>query len=678
MKREIKKYIRKGILALTTVCVISGNILTVNANRESKVNNIHSQAKAESMIDTKTNSKTESQASNHQSKGVELNQENIKKFVDNYFQTNMKKYHVPGVAVAVVKDNKELYKAGYGVSNRESKKKVDPDVTIFPAASVSKLFTATAIMKLYQEGKIDLNESIEKYADDITIRNPYKEDITCQNLLTHSSGLDEQSELDGSTLDKKEIKSQKHYFEEHIPQVIIRPNTISRYSNMGYNLLGYIVEKVSKTSYEKYVTDNILKPLEMKKASVRIEGNNMASGYSYDNGEYVKQPFAYQYTSGSAGIIAPVTDMEKFMMMHLNQGRYHNQVVLNASTEKMMQEKQFANNEVFDGMGYGFIRTSRNGVQIIKHEGALPGYTTTLLMIPDQNFGIYVATNSLGGMVFDFEEAFFDYFCGDYQKVSVKDNGVYKSGNYDSSKYVGTYRSYDGFSEKKISRIYAEDIDNEAELTVTQTKENTLKVSYYTQSKRKEETKLIYQSDGVFARQDGKGYITFREDAKGNIEYAFNNVSHQAFHKVGEYENSSILGMALLSILLIFLGSAVVIGIISIRRKRRNISWCAKRLWILVAGNNVLLIIGFVGVFLLETFMILNYNYSAMFALKVLLTLIIIAIGFVVVNIIYGSYCIIKKRLSIVESVAFTAIVFAWVICIVLLQYFNMIGYQLV
>ena len=121
------------------------------------------------------------------------------------------------------------------------------------------------------------------------------------------------------------------------------------------------------------------------------------------------------------------------MMMHLNKGSYQNHSILDYSVEQMMQEKQFSNNKVFDGMGYGFIRTSRNGVPILKHEGALPGYTTTLLLMPEQNVGIYVATNSLGGMVFDFEEAFLDYFFGTCKEVKGSSDV-----SYDRSEYVGT------------------------------------------------------------------------------------------------------------------------------------------------------------------------------------------------------------------------------------------------
>lgn len=143
---------------------------------------------------------------------VAITKESMQDFLDTYFSANMDKYHVPGVAVSVVKGKEELLHAEYGVSDKEKNIPVEADKTLFPACSVSKLFTATAIMQLEEEGKLDLNEDITNYVGDIKISNPLQETITCRELLTHTGGLDEQSELNGSTLQMDNIKSQKDYF----------------------------------------------------------------------------------------------------------------------------------------------------------------------------------------------------------------------------------------------------------------------------------------------------------------------------------------------------------------------------------------------------------------------------------------------------------------------------------
>ena len=164
------------------------------------------------------------------------NSKDLQKFSDDFFEENMKKYSVPGVAISVVKDGNEVLKKGYGYSDIEGKVSVNPDKTVFPAASISKLFTATAIMQLYEEGKLDLNKNIDNYINPYKVINNYKKPVTCSNLLTHSSGVDEASELNGSTRYEKLIKPQEYYMDTHIPKVVREPNSVSRYCNEGYKI----------------------------------------------------------------------------------------------------------------------------------------------------------------------------------------------------------------------------------------------------------------------------------------------------------------------------------------------------------------------------------------------------------------------------------------------------------
>lgn len=597
---------------------------------------------------------------------VEINQDNVKEFVDAYFQKNMEKFKVPGAAVSVVKNGEELYKAGYGVSDWETQEPVDPELTTFPAASVSKLFTATAIMQLYQNGSLDLNEDIEKYVDDIKINNPFSGAITCQNLLTHSSGLDEASELCGGTLNKDSIKSPKEYFMDHEPNVVIQPDTVSRYSNMGYNLLGYIIEKVSRESYEDYITENILVPLQMDHSSVRMENGTMASGHEYVGGTFQKAKFAYQYASGSSGVIATVTDMENFMIMHLNNGTYEDREIISAQTESMMQEKQFSNSNFFDGMGEGFIRDNWNGVQIIKHEGALPGYTTTLFMIPEENFGIYVATNSLGGMVFDFEEAFMKYFYGDLKVEMVE-----TVQSYDMDQYVGNYRSYDGIAEDSNSKIFAL-IDSMSEFTVKKVDSNTLELTYYDQQKEKVVTELVYQGDHVFARGDGKGYIAFRTDEHEKITYAFHNVSHQTYVKTGFLQTSGFISMELIILLLILFMSSIIFLIR--QKKYRTKENLLFRVTCSVIG--LIYVISFIVIFLLSAYMILNYDYTFIFIIYFILSLLLITIIVNIIWVVAFCYQLAKKRFGILATLKYSVISVVQILFILMLYSFNMIGFH--
>jgi CubicO group peptidase (beta-lactamase class C family) len=606
--------------------------------------------------------------------GVISNDEDIKNFMNNYFNEKMKKYSVPGASVVVVKDNKEVFKMGYGYSNLESEVLVDPDKTSFPACSVSKLFTATAIMQLYEEGKIDLDRNINDYINPYKVINNYNEAVTCRNLLTHSSGVDEASELNGTTIDENSIKSQEYYMDTHTPVVVAEPNTICRYSNEGYNLLGYIVEKVSGISYEEYVKEKILKPLNMTNSTIRLKSNDTAIGYTYDNDNYVANPLPYQYTSGSDGVIATAKDMENFIIANLNNGQFQNNSILSSKTLALMQSKQFSNSEDLPGMGFGFIRSYRNGQEVIKHEGALPsGYTTTLFLIPKENLGIYIATNSLGALPFNFEEEFLNYF---YPETNNDFNTIKKNSTKDFSKYEGTYRSYDSTSKSNIMKIFAI-FDPENEMKIKDNKDGTLTLNEVTTAKEEITTTLVEKQQGVFLRKDGKGDFAFRFDKDGNVTYAFNDISHNSFEKIKFYESGEFNTGIWIIFIVAFIFNIILTIVQLIKRKSKETLKLIKRIKLLNLLIEVFNIIGAFGVIQLTTMMIINNNFSFKYPLYVCLSLIIVAcIMFILSLLLLIYFYRIQKGLKR-EKIYFTLIEVVNLAFIWFLYYSNLLGYKI-
>jgi CubicO group peptidase (beta-lactamase class C family) len=606
------------------------------------------------------------------------NDEDIKKFMDNYFNEKMKKYLVPGASVVVVKDNKEVFKSGYGYSNLESKAVVDPDKTSFPACSVSKLFTATAIMQLYEEGKIDLDRNINDYISPYKVINKYDKAVTCKNLLTHSSGIDEASELNGTTTDEKSIKSQKYFMDNHIPVVVTEPNTICRYSNEGYNLLGYIVERVSGISYEEYVKEKILKPLNMNNSSVRLKSNNTAIGYTYDD-RYVANSLAYQYTSGSAGIIATAKDMENFIIANLNNGQFENGNILSKNTLNLMHSKQFSNSEDLPGMGFGFIRSYRNGQEIIKHEGALPaGYTTTLFLIPKEKMGIYIATNSLSALPFNFEEEFLNYF---YPKSSNEFYTAKKNASKDYSKYEGTYRSYDGTSKTNIMKLNVL-LDSSMDMKIKDNKDGTLNLHEFSSAKEEITTKLVEIKDGVFLREDGRGKFVFKLDKNGNPTYAFNDVSENSFEKIKFYDERKFIMSVVGVSIFMFIVNAVLFAVSFIKRKsekykkmeRQGVIRFLKVLNIVIEAFSI---IGTLGAISLAVMMIYNNDFSFKYLLYFFLTMLIISTIMAIFGLVLLIYFLVKKNGSIRIKVYYTFLNIANIAFIWLVYYFNLLGFKI-
>ncbi|BCZ45460.1 FmtA-like protein [Clostridium gelidum] len=601
------------------------------------------------------------------------NEEDVNNFMNNYFKENMEKYLVPGAAVVVIKDGKEIFKKGYGYSDVENDVLVDPDKTTFPLGSVSKLFTATAIMKLYEDGKIDLDENVNNYIKPFSVNNPYCEPVTCANLLTHASGVDEESELDIGTFNKNDIKSQQYFISKHLPKVVREPNTVSRYSNEGYGLLGYVIENASGESYQEYVQKNILDVLGMKNSYIRAKNETMAKAYAYDDGKYKFQDWAYEYNLGASGIIATATDMEKFMQAHLNKDQINGQSMLKPETEELMQKKEFSNNDDLSGMGYGFIRSDRNNKLVLKHEGALPvGYTTSMFLVPEENLGVYIATNSLGALPFDFEEAFLNHF---YPAENNKFEKVSPKADKDYSEYAGSYRSYDACGKSNLMKFFS---FSDPDMTIENNNDGTLTLKECTSAKEEVTTKLVEYQDGVFARQDGKGDFAFRKD-NGKVTYAFNDVSHNSFEKLSFYEGRIFNIAILLGGIITFTLNILLNAVKYIRRlfkKNKEKLNIFDKLNLANVAIGILNIVGFVGSVMLAQAMVISYDSSFMMLLYILLGILVAGTIVSVIQLVIFIIILFKKKRYHKEKVYLAVINIVNLAFIFSAYYANILGFK--
>ncbi|MEW6493016.1 MAG: serine hydrolase domain-containing protein, partial [Cyanobacteriota bacterium] len=186
-------------------------------------------------------------------------------FVDNFFNEEMQKAHVPGAAISVVKDGKLFFAKGYGYANLEKKIPVEADKTLFRVASLSKLFTATAAMQLYERGQLDLDADVSKYLD-FELENPFSKPVTPAEMMMHT---------DGSTVRRIGLAARTEagmeplgdYLKDHMPPIVWPPGELYSYSSHSLALLGYVVEKISGIPFVQYIDKNILQPLEMRRST---------------------------------------------------------------------------------------------------------------------------------------------------------------------------------------------------------------------------------------------------------------------------------------------------------------------------------------------------------------------------------------------------------------------------
>ncbi len=319
---------------------------------------------------------------------------------------------MPGAAVSIVKDGQVSLIQGYGYADLERKIPVDPYTTLFRLGSISKLVTATAVMQLSEEGRINLQEDIKRYIPDLKIDYIDGKPITAHHLLTHTAGFYESIYAVGRDRDKMVPLSDA--IMNDLPGLVRKPGEQVQYSNQGMSLAGYLVEKVSRQPYEDVIKDRIFKPLKMNHSNFQQQESesNLAKSYTYANGAYKPAPYSYIHHPPAGALTSTVDDMTHFMIAHLQQGQYEGGRILSEKTADDMHRTQFTAQEKMPGMAYGFYERYQNGLRLIEHDGGIDGYLSYLFLIPVEKTGIFISTNSSGGgdLIEEFIGAYLDRF----------------------------------------------------------------------------------------------------------------------------------------------------------------------------------------------------------------------------------------------------------------------------
>src|SRR5215217_6189386 len=196
----------------------------------------------------------------------EMTATDVEAFLDGLVPLQIKQSDIAGATVSIVKDGKLLLAKGYGYADVEKQKPVSAQETLFRPGSISKLFTWTAIMQLYEQGKLDLDRDVNEYLD-YKIPDAFGKPITLKNIMTHTPGFEEQiKDLFTNTPGSPNLGE---YLKTHIPARIYPPGTVPAYSNYATALAGYIVERISGERFDDYVERHIFTPLGMEHATFR-------------------------------------------------------------------------------------------------------------------------------------------------------------------------------------------------------------------------------------------------------------------------------------------------------------------------------------------------------------------------------------------------------------------------
>ena len=303
---------------------------------------------------------------------------------------------LPGVAVGVVADQELVWAAGFGYADTKAKRPMTP-TTKFRMASHSKLFTATAIMQLREQGKLRLDDPVSKYLTWFQVKPAGDDDgpITIEQLLTHASGLPREAGDHWTTMNFPTEDEIKKLITDR--QAAFAPQTRWKYSNLAYTIAGMLVEQVSGQKWADYVEKNIYQPLGMAASSVDKNVDGLAVGYGrrMPDGTREVLPFMDARAMGSAtGITSTVEDMAKFVSAQFRKGKMGGRQILSTGSLREMHRVRFVENDWNSGTGIGFGSNRVAGKTYVGHSGGYPGFTTQTFFQLDPKVGVIVLTNT--------------------------------------------------------------------------------------------------------------------------------------------------------------------------------------------------------------------------------------------------------------------------------------------
>jgi CubicO group peptidase (beta-lactamase class C family) len=349
------------------------------------------------------------------------------KEIDEYAAKAGREWQVPGFAVAIVKDDKVVFAKGYGVRELGKPERVDPD-TLFAIASNTKAFTAAALALLVDEGKLSWDDPVTKHLPGFQLHDPFTtRELTVRDLLSHRSGL---ATFGGDLL----------WYETNYPRAEIirrvrhlKPATSLRsafgYQNIMFIAAGEIVPAVTGKSWDDFLRERLFAPLRMTrtttKHAVLMSAPNVATPHNELDGRVRVIDYGNVDNAGGAGAInSSVREMAEWLRLQLGRGRYEGKQIFNAPRSREMwtphtvmsgiseAAERFNPTVHFNLYGLGWGLNDYHGRLVVWHGGGLDGMTSRVALLPEENLGVVVLTNSETSLSNVVSNKTFDVFLG--------------------------------------------------------------------------------------------------------------------------------------------------------------------------------------------------------------------------------------------------------------------------
>ena len=465
------------------------------------------------------------------------------------------------MVVAIVHDSEIVLAKGYGYADVEREIPFDPDSTVMRIASVSKLFTGTAVLQLVERGVLDMHKDINTYLTRFNVENWPGKPVTLHDLLTHTAGFDDRYIGKSAWTQERQIPL-GDFLATRLPRRICPPGEVYTYSNFSNALAGFVVEEAAHEDYATYVRHNILDPLGMGRSDYRLRPDLqplLAQCYSHDGPGFRHNPFDFINDYPGGQMLSTGRDMAKFMIAHLQLGQYAGKRILSEESARAMHAVQFTHHkELAHAVGYSFGIGTERGQTMLSHDGGYTGVGSRLCLFPESRFGFFVACNIFDGALIDdvsrkLVETFIPAPPEDSTKYPLTSLPQY-DGNI--AEFAGTYR-FSRYAHSSVEKMGVLVGMAGPELTIGRNDAGMILMNTYFGKPRR----MVQIQPGLFQSIDDKYMCAFRRDPSGEITHLFTNGT-TAFEKISWYETStfqrSLLGVCLLLFAFVSIGLPII------------------------------------------------------------------------------------------------------------------------
>jgi len=428
-------------------------------------------------------------------------------FVDSFMTARMASDRIPGAGFVFVQNGRVLMSRGYGVADAARQRPVLPESTIWRVGSISKVFTATAVMQLVDRGAVKLDAPIESYVRRVAVPRTYPAPVTVRQLLSHTGGFDE-IRPGTQALTRDGLLPLDQFLNGRLVRVRLPGRTIA-YSTYGITLAGEMIEEVSGMTFENFVKRNIWDPLGMRRSGIDVPStlqNDVAIGYELSGDALVAQTWEWYHTVPASSINATVADMGRFLIAHLPAAGTSAARILSDSALREMHRQQVTMHPSIPGYALGFYEDYVGELRVLEHGGNMAGFSALMALVPSEEAGFFVVNHFEGSRLRDdlkwlLLERFFPA-ARQRRQVPTSLPPVEK---VQPERFVGRYIPL-------TSCFSCQPVRAGSVMTVTANADGTLEFAG---------GRWIAVDSLRFVRANGSGYIVFRADSAGAVRELF-------------------------------------------------------------------------------------------------------------------------------------------------------------